>query len=123
MPLSADIDRREEAEGILRVALVGSLDTGTAPGLKTQLRAAMTDPIRLLVFDAAGLEFVSSAGLQVLIGAQKLLRDKDGGVAMMNMAPQIRKAFEIVRGVAGFSVVSTADELAALCSTRPARGH
>src|SRR5262245_29159630 len=113
MPLSADIDRRDEADGILRVALAGSLDTATAPALKTQLKAAVTPPIRLLVVDATGLEFVSSAGLQVLIGARKLLRDRDGGVAMMNMAPQVRKAFEVVRGVAGVSVVSSESELAA----------
>ena len=60
------------------VKLAGSLDTATAPHLETQLATLLVGPVKELVFDLAQLTFISSAGLRVIAGARKRLRERDG---------------------------------------------
>ena len=56
----------------LTVAVEGRLDTNTAPRLEGELRTAV-EGITELVFDLSALEYVSSAGLRVLLSAQKVM--------------------------------------------------
>jgi anti-sigma B factor antagonist len=58
--------------------LSGSLDTATAPELEAQLVTLLAGPIKELVFDLAGLSFISSAGLRVIAQARKQLRERGG---------------------------------------------
>ena len=59
----------------LNIALEGRLDTTTAPMLEEELNAAI-DGITVLVFDFAKLEYISSAGLRILLAMQKKMNKK-----------------------------------------------
>ena len=58
--------------GTLRIALEGRLDTNTAPQLETELKTSLSG-ISELELDFSGLEYISSAGLRVLLAAQKTM--------------------------------------------------
>ncbi len=86
------INKTAEA-GKLTLALEGRLDTGTAPQLEAELKASL-DGVTTLVLDFAGLEYISSAGLRVLLGAQKVMA-KQGGMVIRNVNEVISEVFEV----------------------------
>ena len=77
----------------LTVALEGRLDTVTSPQLEDELRTAVNG-VTELVFDFAGLEYISSAGLRVLLSAQKVM-NKQGKMTIRNVKPEIMEIFEV----------------------------
>lgn len=90
---------KTKKENTLQIALSGRLDTTTAPQLEEALEL---DGVTELNFDFAKLEYISSAGLRVLLAAQKLM-NKQGGMKVMNVNSDIMDVFEIT----GFSDILT----------------
>ena len=85
----------------LTVAVEGRLDTMTAPTFESELSSAM-DGITLLVLDFGKLDYVSSAGLRVILSAQKVM-NKQGEMVIKNVNEEIMSVFEIT----GFSDILT----------------
>lgn len=77
----------------LEVVLSGRLDTTTAPELETELKQAVGG-IAELVFDFEKLEYISSAGLRVLLSMQKIM-NKQGDMVIRNVNEIIREVFEV----------------------------
>ena len=77
----------------LTVALEGRLDTTTAPQLETELKAAL-DGADSLILDFEKLEYISSAGLRVLLSAQKIMAKK-GGMKILHVSDVIMEIFEV----------------------------
>ena len=88
-------------ESGLVVALKGRLDTTTAPELEKELKEAL-DGISALVIDMANLEYISSAGLRVLLSAQKTM-NKKGTMKVAHVNNAIMEIFEVT----GFSEILT----------------
>ena len=77
----------------LSVALEGRLDTTTAPQLEAELKASM-DGITELDLDFEKLEYLSSAGLRVLLAAQKVM-NKQGSMVIRHVNETIHEVFEV----------------------------
>ena len=77
----------------LTVALEGRLDTATSPQLEGELRSAVNG-ITELIFDLDKLDYISSAGLRVLLSAQKVM-NKQGEMKITNVKPEIMEIFDI----------------------------
>ena len=77
----------------LTVALEGRLDTTTAPQLNDELKSAL-DGITELVIDAETLEYISSAGLRVLLSAQKSMAKK-GSMVVKNVSEEVQEILEV----------------------------
>lgn len=77
----------------LRITLEGRLDTNTAPQLEAELKSS-TDGISELIFDFSGLDYISSAGLRVLLAAQKTM-NKQGKMTILHVNETIMEVFEI----------------------------
>lgn len=88
-------------DGKLTVALEGRLDTTTAPQLEEVVRTAL-EGVTDLQFDFAKLEYVSSAGLRVLLAAQKVM-NKQGNMVIHNANSDLMDIFEVT----GFSDILT----------------
>ena len=73
------------------------MDTTTAPKLEEELRGSV-DGITRLVFDVEKLEYISSAGLRVLLAMQKLM-NRQGAMLLRNVNEAVMKVFEVT----GFS--------------------
>ena len=85
----------------LTVALEGRLDTMTAPELDGFVTENI-EGINALTFDFSGLEYISSAGLRVLLSAQKKM-NKQGTMTVKNVNETIMEIFEVT----GFSDILT----------------
>ena len=81
----------------LTVALEGRLDTTTAPELEAELKAALPGVVSLTI-DMSKLEYISSAGLRVLLSAQKIM-NKQGEMKITGVNDVIMEIFEVT----GFS--------------------
>ncbi len=77
----------------LTVALEGRLDTSTAPQLESELKDAIGG-VSDLVLDFSALEYISSAGLRVLLSAQKIM-NKQGSMKVVHVNDVIREIFEV----------------------------
>ena len=77
----------------LTIALTGRVDTTTAPELENAIKENIAD-ITNLVMDFAGLEYLSSAGLRVILSAQKTM-NKQGEMVIRNVNETINEVFEI----------------------------
>lgn len=75
---------------ILNIALEGRLDTTTAPQLEAELKQSIGDNNELIL-DFAKLEYISSAGLRVLLAAQKVM-NKQGKMVIGRSDEQLRRA-------------------------------
>ncbi len=81
----------------LEIAIEGRLDTMTAPQLEAELSKSLPEADSL-VLDCAGLEYISSAGLRVLLTAHKALSRK-GGMTVTHVNEIVQEVFEVT----GFS--------------------
>ena len=77
----------------LNIAIVGRLDTTNAPQLEATLKESF-DGITKLTLDFAALEYLSSAGLRVLLAAQKTM-NKQGEMIIKNVNETINEIFEV----------------------------
>ena len=94
------IEIKRNAEETL-IELVGRLDTTTAPALDKTINDDLGDT-KHLVLDLKGLEYISSAGLRVLLGAQKKLQ-KIGSMRLTNVREEVMEVFEMT----GFADILT----------------
>ena len=75
------------------IEITGRLDTTTAPALDKTINEDVSE-VKNLVFDFKGLEYISSAGLRVLLGAQKKWQ-KIGSMKVINVCAEVMEVFEI----------------------------
>ena len=86
---------------VLKIILEGRLDTTTAPQLEEQLGAAL-EGVTEHKFDLEKLEYISSAGLRVLLSSQKTM-NKQGKMVITNTSAEIKEIFDVT----GFSDILT----------------
>jgi len=77
--------------GKMSVSIVGRVDTVTAPQLEAALDLA---GVKELELDCAGLEYISSAGLRVLLSAQKTM-NRQGTMVLYNVNENVTEVFDV----------------------------
>ena len=85
--------KKTSVNGILNAAISGRIDTTTAPMLEQELKDSF-DSIESLVLDFAEVNYISSAGLRVLLSAHKVM-SKKGGMKLVNVDEPIMEIFEV----------------------------
>lgn len=90
---------KNQKENAMNIALSGRLDTTTAPQLEAELKL---EGISELNLDFEKLDYISSAGLRVLLAAQKTM-NKQGSMKIAHVNADIMEVFEIT----GFSDILT----------------
>ena len=88
-------------ESFCEIALIGRLDTTTAPQFEAEINSSL-DGVTELVLNFEKLEYISSAGLRVILAAQKIMNGK-GKMVIKNVCEDIQEVFEIT----GFSDILT----------------
>ncbi|MBQ1535790.1 MAG: STAS domain-containing protein [Ruminococcus sp.] len=83
----------------LTVILEGRLDTLSSPELEEKLEPELENDTEKLIFDLSGLEYISSAGLRVLLSATKEMDSNGGEMTVTNVRGEIMEVFEVT----GFS--------------------
>ena len=78
----------------LTVTISGNIDTVTAPELDTKLQENLSG-IKDLILDFAAVDYISSAGLRVILMANQQLEDADGTMTIKNANDDVRDVFEM----------------------------
>jgi len=97
-----NISKKENGKE-LTIALEGRLDTTTAPLLENELKSVIEGKTALTM-DFEKLEYISSAGLRVLLSAQKIM-NKQGSMKIIHVCPEVLDIFEVT----GFSDILTVE--------------
>lgn len=97
------IDLKREND-VLTISLGGRLDTSTAPELDAELNGAL-EGVKTLYFDFKDLDYLSSAGLRILLITHKTM-SKQGKMILRNVNDLIMETFDMT----GFSSILTIEE-------------
>ena len=94
------IIKKNLEENNLTITLEGRLDTNTAPELEKEIETL--DGGKNLIFDFKNLEYISSAGLRIILSLQKRMNNQ-GSILIKNANDEVKEVFEIT----GFSTILT----------------
>ena len=95
-----NIEKKAEGKNLM-MTLTGRLDTATAPDLEKEVKENI-EGVESLDFDFTSLEYISSAGLRVLLSAQKIM-NKQGSMVIKNASDEVKEIFEVT----GFADILT----------------
>jgi anti-anti-sigma factor len=109
MPLTIEI-HAEPHEG-KRISLAGSLDTDTATQLQDKIDHEIDSTVHMVIMDLKRLEFLSSAGLRVIFKTKKYMDSHEGKFMLLNLQPQVRKVFDIIKALDGMNVFKSQEEM------------
>ncbi len=90
-------------DGVTIVAVHGNMDSNTSPAAQQQLDALLAGGAKKLALDFTALDYISSAGLRVLLGTAKRLNGSGGALRLFGLNPSVREVFDI----SGFSTILT----------------
>ena len=97
----------KKQNGICILGLLGRLDSNTSPEFEKKIFGVIEDGTRNVIVDFESLDYISSAGLRVLLKAAKLLKRSDGKIVLCSMKEYIKEVFEIAGFVSLFPIVSS----------------
>jgi len=104
-----EIHNRVE-NGILIIAIDGRLDAASAPVAEGEISKALEGEQNRLLFDLSGLEYLSSGGLRVILGAAKEIKRRDGKVALAALKQYVYEIFEVSGFTAMIPILNSIDE-------------
>ena len=104
-----EIEHRVENE-VLVFAIKGRLDAATAPVAEETINETMAEDTNRLLFDLSELEYLSSGGLRVILGAAKEIRRREGKVALAALTQYVYEIFEVSGFTAMIPIKDTVEE-------------
>lgn len=102
--MTLDVKIIKKKDYVYVVELKGSIDTDTYEKLEEELSGIVNDKTRAVVFDMEKVEYISSIGIKVVIDAKKALEGQNSSFAMINLQPQIKKIFEMLKILPMFDI-------------------
>jgi anti-sigma B factor antagonist len=108
--MGLEIEVTEVGRGGRFVGLRGRLDAQTAPILDQRLDEVLESATALL-FDLAGVEYISSAGIRVMVKARKALEARGGGVAIAHAQPPVRRVLDILKALPSIDIFADDAEM------------
>ena len=79
---------------LVTLEITGRLDTTTAPNLESAINE-LSQETKELIFDMSGVEYISSAGIRVLLGAYKKMNSTQGKIRIEKVNEQVLEVFEM----------------------------
>ena len=110
--------REDRQDGVLIVTPLGRLDTTGSGELEKHLLGRLDANERRLLLDLAGVEYVSSAGLRVLLLVAKRLQAAGGDLVLSGLGPAVRQVFELAGFVSLFRMEASREHALARMASR-----
>ncbi len=101
----------ERDPGIFIISPAGSIDTNTSAILEKEVASALAAEPRVVIFDMGGVQYMSSAGVRVILKTKKSLSRPEDKMALVNLQPQIKKVFDIICALPPQEIFSSVEEL------------
>ncbi len=109
--MSLEITITPEVNNGKRISIAGSLDSNTSPDLQQSIDTEIDDSVSTTILDFKNLDFLSSAGLRVIFKTKKIMDNSGGKFLLVNLQPQIKKVFEIIKALDGMNVFKDQNEM------------
>ena len=109
MPLQVHVE--ENSPGVYTVRPEGSIDASTHGVLGSAVDGLLAKSAKVIAFHMARVQFVSSAGIGVVVAAEKALRPRGGRVLLVDLTPPVKKVFDIVRALPPQQVFRNVEEM------------
>ncbi len=109
--MSLKVTVKEKRPGIFIVTPEGSLDTNTYINLEKEVNKLLNTSTSMMVFDLEKLDYISSMGVRVIAKAKKFLKRTEGITVILNLQPQIKKVFEIIKAMPSEQIFESVEEL------------
>ncbi len=110
MKLAIEIEEREPGITVV-VSPKGEINSETSETLDQELRRVLSRPVRTLVLDMEAVTFISSAGVGTIAKTKASLAKMKADLAMINLQPQVKRVFEIIRLLPTMQVFENTAEL------------
>jgi len=95
--MALNIKVTKKRDFVYLVELKGSLDTDTHKQLEDELKEIIDAKAKAVILDMGGVSYISSIGVKVVIWAKKALEGKSATFTMVNLQPQIKKVFDVMK--------------------------
>jgi anti-sigma B factor antagonist len=105
-----EIAIEQQPEGRCRVVLKGRLDTQTYAQCEQALEPLLKDSTKVLLFDCAQLDYLSSMGLRVLMKTSKAMSSLGGKCLLTKLQPPVRTVIEIANALPGQNIFASIEE-------------
>ncbi len=102
---------RETGPGAITLSLQGPLDGQTSGLLDQTIERMLDGPLKVLVLDMQGVDFITSAGIGTIMKAKTSLKKRKAELALVNLQLQVQKVFEIIRVLPTLGVFQDRAEL------------
>ena len=102
------IEKRQNEIDIFK--LQGDLNSNTSPQLEEKIFAAINSGSNEMIIDFEDLDYISSAGLRVIVKTAKNLKRSEGTVVLCSMQDYVKEVFEVAGFDAFLTIVSTMDD-------------
>ena len=89
-----EITQKEE-NGIVSIAITGRLDADSSPEAEKVVKKALEGQVTRVLFNLGALEYLSSAGLRVLLSAAKEIRRREGKIVLCSLNEFVKEIFEV----------------------------
>lgn len=94
MALDIKVVKRKEYAYV--VELKGAVDSDSHQQLQDELTEIIDEKTKAVMLDMAGVDYISSIGIRVVVWAKKELQKRNASFAMINLQPQIKKVFDVM---------------------------
>ena len=102
------IEENQSGSNIYR--LNGRLDSNTSQGFEKKIFQAIDTGSKSMIIDFENLDYISSAGLRVILKATKALKREEGTIMLCDMQDYVKEVFEIAGFDSFLSIVATMDD-------------
>jgi anti-sigma B factor antagonist len=110
--MALTVSSSEKIPRVFVLCPVGSLDSNTFQVLEKKVEYLLREgQAKLITLDMAGVVYISSMGVRVILKTQKELKQRGGSLVMMNLQPQIKKVFEIINALPSLQIFSSVQEM------------
>ena len=109
MPLKIKTDKT--AKGIYVIAPVGPINYDTYAILEKETQRIIKKSPQKVVLNMAGVDYMSSMGVRVVLASLKALKNIKGDLVLVNLQPQIKKVFEIINALPSMQIFESMAEM------------
>jgi anti-anti-sigma factor len=109
--MSLTVTVEQKAKGAYVFYPSGALNSNTFPIFEEKINLILKESPTLLVFDLDELNYLSSAGIRVILKARDALKKNNGKITFMNLQPQIKKVFDIINALPSMQIFKSIEEL------------
>ncbi len=109
MPLK--VKSNSKRPGVIVVSPIGSINANTYAILEAKVDNILKTPPDVIIFDMEFVDYISSTGIRVLLKTKKTLKETNGRMVFMNLQPQIKKVFDILKAIPTLKVFANIREL------------